>query len=96
MILFVVFLTASFVFTGRAFALSSESTAQDLQIHADNAAASGRYTEARKLYLQELDLLLTKGQLRRRGRFIQPSARSPKSTAYFRRPKRITRRVWTS
>lgn len=63
MILFVVFLAASFVFTDRAFALSSESTARDLQIHADNAAASGRYTEARKLYLQELDLLLAKGQL---------------------------------
>ncbi len=62
MIFFVVFLAASFVFTGRACALSGESTARDLQIHADNAAASGRYDEARKLYLEELDLFLAKGQ----------------------------------
>ncbi len=99
MIFFVVFLAASFVFTGRALALSNESSARDLQIHADNAAASGRYDEARKLYLRELDSLLAKGQLvaagsvySELGEITQIHGLFPAAEAYYKKSLELLKR----
>ena len=99
MIFFAVFLAASFVFTGRALALSNESSARDLQIHADNAAASGRYDEVRKLYLRELDSLLAKGQLAAAGlvyselgEITQIHGLFPAAEAYYKKGLELLKR----
>jgi tetratricopeptide (TPR) repeat protein len=60
---FVICVVAFFLSANGAFALSAQSAATDLQVKADDAAAGGRYDEARKLYLRALNLLLVKGQL---------------------------------
>jgi tetratricopeptide (TPR) repeat protein len=57
--LLVVCLFTLFVFSGSAFAQAGENSARDLQLKAARAAELGNYDDARKLYLQAVDKLLS-------------------------------------